>query len=345
MSVNSSRTIPLIIILLLVGCTSSGLLESPTLTVEVTPSPEPTRTPPPDTATPLPAVGAFLAAEEADADLVEHIKPRVSAWVREEGYRFQALQSLSVQDLESESYRMVVAVSPQPDIASLAQAAPQTQFLAVGFSDLDTVPNLSVIPAGQEVSDQQGFLAGYIAAMITPDWRTAAIGVSDDPAAQQARRAFIAGRKYFCGLCRPDHPPWEFPVYVELPRDASAAQWQSSADVLIKKGIETFYIIPGAGSQELIQFLVNADKMILSSGTHYREDYKESWVASLGVDLPAAFDEYWPSFVEGDVGKEVPVSLTISDVNPDNLSPGRLKNAESILQDLAQGWISPLEIE
>lgn len=345
MSGNVSRIITLIIILFLVGCTPPGLLKSPTWTVEVTPSQEPTRTPPPATATTLPAVGAFLAAPEADADLVDHIKPRVSTWVREGGYRFQALHSLSVQDLESESYRVVVAISPQPNIASLAQAAPQTQFLAVGFSNLDTAQNLSVIPAGQGQYDQQGFLAGYIAAMITADWRTAAIGVSDDPAAQQAREAFIAGRRYFCGLCRPEHPPWEFPLYVELPKDASAAQWQSTADVMIKKGIETFYIIPGAGGQELIQFLVDADKMILSSGVHYREDFKESWVASLGFDLPTAFDEYWPSFVEGEVGQAVPVPLTISDVNPDNLSPGRMKNAESILRDLTQGWISPSEVD
>ncbi len=313
--------------------------------MEVTPSQEPTRTPPPATATTLPAVGAFLAAPEADADLVGHIKPQVSAWVREEGYRFQSLQSLSMQDLESELHSVVVAVSPQPNIASLAQASPQTRFLAVGFSDLDTAHNLSVIPAGQELYDQQGFMAGYIAAMVTPDFRTAAIGISDDPAAQQAREGFIVGRKYFCGLCRPDHPPWEFPLYVELPRDANAAQWQSTADVMIKKGIETFYIVPGAGSEELVQFLVDADKLILSDGTHYREEFEDSWIASLDFDLLTSFDEYWPVFVKGDVGQEVPVPLTISAVNPENLSPGRLKNAESILQDLSQGWITPSEVD
>jgi len=347
LSIKSGRlsTLFLFIILFLVGCASPGLMKSPTATVEMPPSQEPTRTLPPATATSLPAVGAFLAAPEADVDLVDHIKPQVSAWVREEGYRFQSLQSLSLQDLERETYSVVVAIAPQTNIASLAQAAPETRFLAVGFSDLDTAQNLSVIPAGKEHYDQQGFMAGYIAAMITPDWRAAAIGVSDHPAAQQAREAFVVGRKYFCGLCRPEHPPWEFPLYVELPQDANAAQWQSTADVMVKKGIETFYVIPGAGGEELVQFLVNANKKILSDGAYYREDYKEGWVASLDFDLPAAFDGYWPTFVDGDAGQAVPVPLTINDVNPENLSPGRLKNARSVLEEVSNGWIQVQSVE
>lgn len=330
----------LCLIMILVGCTGTGTTRAPSSPTAPTPTSLPTDTSLPPTVTPLPPVGVFLAGPEADPALVEELKPLVSEWVRKEGLRFQSLEEMSGQDFEQEQYRMVVALPPQPDLQTLVEAAPDTDFLAVGFSGLEAQDNLSVILPGQGLYDQHGFMAGYLAALITRDWRVGVIGLSENPAAQQARSAFSVGVKYFCGLCRPEHPPfYEYPLSVTLPGDATAAQWRASADVLVKQGVETIYVVPGAGDQELLAHLVDAGAQVIGDARFYTQEIADGWVASLGFDLATAFKEYWPQFTTGKVGEEIPVPLIISDVNHELLSPGRLQNARAVLELVSEGWI------
>lgn len=326
------------LVVFLGGCSAMG--PSVTPTVEVSPTPtQSTPTPLPPTSTSLPAVVVLLSSQDADPVLIGEVRPLVSSWAEEEGFRFQSLEKMSEGDFEQETFRLVVALPPQPDLGSLVDAAPDIPFLAVGFSDVESKENLTVILPGRDRYDQHGFVGGYLAAMVTPEWRVGAIGVKGDEAAEQARRAFTLGVRYFCGLCLPDYPPYEYPLIVELDPDTSSSVWQVSADVLIKKGVETFYIVPGAGDEQLLQFLAQRDIRIIADGGEYAEDLQEGWVASLEFDLVKALKDAWPDFVSGDIGHEIPVPLSITDVNPELLSPGRLRNAESILQEVEEGWI------
>ncbi|MFO8035321.1 MAG: hypothetical protein R6U57_01650 [Anaerolineales bacterium] len=309
---------------------TEGTSPTPTLT---------TPTPLPPTSTSLPPVVVLLASQDVDPALIGEVQPFVSSWAEEEGFRFQSLETLSEGDFEEEAFRLVVVLPPYPDLGSLVGSAPDIPFLAVGFSDVESGENLSVILPGRDRYDQHGFIGGYLAAMVTPEWRVGAIGVKGDEAAEQARRAFTLGVRYFCGMCLPDYPPYEYPLIVELDPDAGSSIWQTSADVLIKKGVETFYIVPGAGDEQLLRFLLQRDIRIIADGGEYADDLQEVWVASLEFDLVKALKDTWPDFVSGDVGGEIPVSLSITDVNPELLSPGRLRNAESILQEVEEGWI------
>jgi hypothetical protein len=271
--------------------------------------------------------------------LIGEVRPFVSSWSEEEGFRFQRLETLSEVDFAEEAFRLVVVLPPYPDLEPLVDAAPDIPFLAVGFSDVESAKNLSVILPGRDRYDQHGFVAGYLAAMVTPEWRVGAMGVKGDEAAEQARRGFTLGVRYFCGLCLPDYPPYEYPLIVELDPDTSSSVWQASANVLINKGVETFYIVPGAGDDSLLRFLVDKDIHLIADGREFAEDFQEGWVASLEFDLVKAFKDAWPDFVSGDIGDEIPVPLSITDINPELLSPGRLWNAESILQEVEEGWI------
>lgn len=340
MSKNFFMIITFAAITVLAGCASPG---SPTTIPDQaapTPSAMPSSTPPPPTPTSLPPVGVILASQEADRRIVNEVKPIITSWMDENGYPLQRLETLTMQSFNEGAYKYVVAVYPQPNVDVLAEAFPKTDFLAVGFSDLQPRQNLSVIPSGQAFYDQQGFIAGYIAAMITPDWRVAAVGVRDHEPAQQAREAFVLGVRYFCGLCRPEYPPYyEYPLFIELDQEASLEQWQSSANVLVNKNVETIYVVPGAGGEDLLRFLVGADVNVISEGRFYREEFREAWVASLEFDLLGTFRDYWPDFVAGDTGKVIQPPLIIEDVNQDLLSPGRLRNAESTLEQVEKGWI------
>jgi hypothetical protein len=323
------------------GCGVDSLDESPsnTITPTLTKTPAPSVTSAP-TSTTLPPVGVLLAPPEADQQLTGQIQNRLSQWVPEMGFRFQVLPSLSDEDLERDEFGLVIALSPNSELGDLVVSHPEVQFLAVGVKELEPAPNLTIIGGEGDRLDHQGFIAGYMAAMITPDWRTGVIGSSVTAATVGARQAFITGVKYYCGLCRPSYPPYyEFPLYFELGAEADTTGWQTAAEYMIQRAVETVYIVPGAGDDAMLRYLADAGVNIIA-GVPPLPDLGESWVASLRFDLLEAFIDFWPEYIAGSDIRDIVVPLEVVDVNPDILSPGRQHLVDTVLDDVLAGYIN-----
>ena len=111
---------------------------------------------------------------------MSELNPVIGGYIRELDLRFQVLTNLTEADFEREEYQIVVVLSPYPDLQALAESAPETKFLAIGFNEIEPTANLSVLRSGGGDFDLQGFAAGYIAAMITTDWRVVALSVRDN---------------------------------------------------------------------------------------------------------------------------------------------------------------------
>jgi hypothetical protein len=307
---------------------------SPTLTSTATPTEVPT-----STATPLAPIGLLLAPTNADARLVSEVQSRLSQWIPEMGYRFQIRQTLSEADLARYDFRLVVALPPNAEIASLAASHPEIHFMAVGLPGLEARANLTTIGADGERLDHQGFLAGYMAAMITPDWRVGVIGYSDSARTVAARQAFFSGVKFYCGLCLPDYPPYyEYPLYFELGSDADTVAWRTAADYMIHRSVGTVYVVPGAGDDAMLQHLADAGVNIIA-GRPQPSGLEDHWVASLTFDLLSSFLVEWPLFSTGTTGQAVTLPLQIMDANPELLSPGKQQLVEKMLADVLAGFV------
>jgi len=328
--------------LLLAGCSAAGSVSYPTETsIAVTPTSPPTATIVP-TATSLPPVGVLLASPDADPEMVDALQDSLSQSIPEAGLRFQVHPSLNIETVVTEDIDWVIALSPAPGLGNLIASLPDVRFLAVGVKGLESAPNLSVIGAGGERLDQQGFIAGYMAALITPDWRVGIISIADSEAGQLARRSFITGAKFYCGFCSPTYPPFfEYPLYSQLNASADAAEWQAAADFLIQRGVSTVYVMPGAGDQTLLGYLTQSDVNIIG-GEIPPENVLESWVATLGFSNLEAFYPFWPEFIDGVDGQSISVSLGLSNVNPSLLSPGKQRLVEEMLVDVQAGYIELL---
>jgi hypothetical protein len=267
----------------------------------------------------------------------------VSQYIKEQGLRYQVLPSLSVDDFQTEAYAIVVVIPPFPELAALVEGAPDTKFLAIGFDGLSPGDNLSLLGSGGADYDVQGFIAGYIAAMITDDWRVGALSLEEDPNALAARDGFRTGVKYYCGLCNPIYAPtglnYLYPKYFDLPVDATTAEISFYIDYLVDRVVNTFYIVPGVGTPQIYQTLVGYQKYIIGSGIDYREEYQEYWVASLEYDLVNALVEFWPRFIESETGIEELPPLLITDVNRDLLSEGKMNLVYKILEEVQAGLI------
>ncbi len=256
------------------------------------------------------------------------------------GLRWQVRQQLTTADLVPE-IRLVVALPPNPGLAELVAAAPATQFVALGIEGLGTAPNLTTIDTGNSHFDQQGFTAGYIAAMLSADWRVGAISISDSLDGRSARTGFLNGTIYFCGLCRSAHPPfYEYPLYIELPASATTVEWQEAANYMVDHYVETVYIYPGVQDETMLSILADAKVNIISSGEPPAAA-RSSWVVSLNTDALPFIQSRVAGLLDGSLagGQELSLPIQFSQSNPLLFSPGKQRLAQQVLSDLQEGFI------
>ncbi len=329
----------LLVLIILAGCSAGS--ETPP-DVITTPTASPTSSPT-FTPTPLAPVGVFLTPEGSNPEYVEELGPIIGGYIKGEGLRYQVLPNLSASDFQAEEFAIVVVIPPFPELEALVESAPETKFLAIGFDGLDIRDNLSLLGSGGTDYDIQGFIAGYIAAMITPDWRVGALSVQENLKAQAARDGFRIGVRYFCGWCNPKYAPvgdaYLYPKFIDLPVDASDVEISYYVDTLVDRAVNTYYIVPGVGTPQIYRQLIGYQKNIIGSGMDFREEYREYWVASMEYDLVASLDEFWPRFLESETGLEELPPLLITDVNPDLLTEGKLNLVMKILEELQAGFI------
>ena len=167
----------------------------PTNATTATVSAPPTDTPQPSP-TPEPGAVILLAPPGAAPGLVGTMETVIAELAEADGLVVHTRSEMTEADWDAD-VRVVVVLPPDPGVGALAAAHPDTQFLAVGVPDLEAMDNLSVLGAQGERLDRQGFLAGYLAAVITPDWRVGVIGRADTPSGAAAQAGFTNGAIFY----------------------------------------------------------------------------------------------------------------------------------------------------
>ncbi len=329
------------LVLQLAACGSIAPTEKPSATpapsLTATTIPTPTLTP---TSTPQPPFAVLLAPPGADQAQVDTLQAALNDIVVQAGLQWQVRQQLTVEDMVP-AMQLVVAVPPDTGLAELIAAAPETQFLAIGIPGLPAAPNLTTIANDGGRPDQQGFIAGSIAAMLSEDWRVGVISVSDTVEGRSARTGFLNGEVYFCGLCRAARPPfYEYPMYFELPASATSVEWQEAANYMVDHEVRTVYVYPGAGDEAMLSILANAKINIISSGEP-APSTSTAWVVSLTTDPIPLIQDQVAGLLDGSIsgGQSLVVPIQFTQVNPQIFSPGKQSLAQQILTDLQDGFI------
>ena len=294
-----------------------------------------TLVPSPTTSPPLVILLAMNGSDTEDVVTLQNALVELAA---QDGLRFEMRSNLDTLNLDKE-VRLLVAVPPDPGVLSLAAANPEIQFLTVGIPDLQAAQNLSVIGSGGDRPDQLGFLAGYLAAVITQDWRVGVITLSDTTAGRAARNGFVDGVIFYCGLCRPAYPPfYQYPVFSEVTTAASQLEQQAAADLSIGSATKTIYVYPGAGDESLLDYLAQAGMNIIGGMTP-SEQVKDHWVASIRLDEISAVKLIWPRLIGGEGGINLDVPIVITNQNDSLFSTGRQRLVEKILAEMLAGYI------
>lgn len=308
---------------------------SPSIQPVVTTS-QPSPTPP---ATPtLQPRALFVSGQAADPQQVTQVEALVSELAGQAGLSFQTLPALSTDAL-SPDVQVVVAVSPESGLVDLAAASPGTQFVFVGAPDLPGAPNIHQVNLGGVRADQQGFLAGYLAAVVTPDWRVGVISNVDTIDGKANRQGFLNGVVFYCGLCRPAYPPFvQYPLAVELPSGAGLAEQQAAADSLVAQGVTTVYVAPGSADLGFLEYLAQKGVNLIGGET-MPPNLADHWIATIHSDWRESLRQAWDAALQGEPIELVGNSLAISDQNESLFSVGRQRIVEQVRDELVTGLI------
>jgi hypothetical protein len=253
--------------------------------------------------------------------------------------RFQLRNSLTLADLEP-GLKVVVAFPPDPSIVELAAAAPDVQFLTINIPGITPGGNVSILGNNSQ-SNIAAFLAGYTAAMLTDDYRIGMLMPKDNNEAIQALNAFTNGRKFYCGLCRPNFfYNWDYPQYLEIGAEQDVNDYDAFADILILQyRVQTIFVHPDIYTQDLVDYIGTTGTSMI--GTTSPEQRPAGWIMTIQPDTIQAIQFAWSSLIAGQGGITVQSPLGLSDVDPRLLSPGKQQDVEETLDKLQKGLIAP----
>ncbi len=322
--------------LFLSGCGAKAPAETPVqegLVPTPTPMPAPEVIP---TATPEIPLAILVVPADLDQEISNAYQTLVYNLAQSAGMRFQVRNTLSVADFEP-ALRVVIVLPPDPGLAELAPQAPQAQFLSVNIPDLTAGGNLSVL-ANTERPDISAFMAGYIGAMVTEDYRTGLIIPKDDPVGQVMLAAFRTGHEYYCGICQVIYPPYEeYPLYVEIPQDTPLNEYTAYADYLINKSVETMYVSPELATEELMTYLASNGILVVSDLPPQK--ITGNLITTIQPDVTYAIESAWPQLIAGAGGVNITSPLVLENINAEYLPPGKEQDARDLLAQLQAGQV------
>jgi hypothetical protein len=338
-----------LVFLLVAGCNMPAKSVTPapveaTPPVELTPV-EGSIAAPAASATPAPTAAptkVILLALNADPGRAAALQPLISEAAAAAGFSFELRSELSGPALEPEVRLAVVlpdASGADPGVQNLANSSPSVQFLAVGLPGVQPAGNVSVVGGGGVRPDQQGFLAGYLAALITNDWRVGTIGRGDTPPGRAARNGFTKGAVFYCGLCRPAVPPFlQYPLFSDLAAGASPADQQAAIAAMASNAVKTIYLAPEAGDGAIFEAIQQSGLKVIGA-VPPPAALAELWVASIRPDEGQAVKSAVERLLKGESAISVEIPLAITDRNPALFSVGRQRLVDELLAELLAGFV------
>ena len=280
----------------------------------------------------------LITPSGVDPQLASDVETALTDLTAEDNLELQVLNDPPAEGFGG-YIRLVVVLPPDPGVRDLAEEFPDTQFLAIGIPDIETGNNLSVIGYQMGRPDQQGFIAGYLAATLTPAWRVAVISTDDTGSGRAARGGFLNGAIFLCGLCRPSSAPFvEYPQFYDLTIGAGQEEQMAAVNYLGENAVRTVYVYPEVSDTSLLENLAESG-IVLIGGVSPPDSVKEQWAATIVPDWVTPLHAIWPTLMTGRGGIQQEASIMIIDRNPNLFSLGRQRFVEQTLEDLLDGYI------
>lgn len=331
-------------------CLIIGLLAFSLLAVACSRQPEPVEEPveqPAATELPSPQVSSvdqvlLVTPPQSDPLLVTDAEALLRELAASAGLELVIKQEISQSDLTSNIKVAVFSAVPD-NLGSLATGAPGTQFVAISNEDWNPSDNVTII---RQRVDHTAFMAGYLAGMLAPNYRSGALLGAEDP---QFVQAFINGVHYYCGICNAAVPPaGSYPYVTTRPAGSGPFDWQAAFDEINARKINALFVQNSAYSPELMGYLSGMDVALIGLQSPPDEG-RPRWAATIYADSIAPIRSVWEDLLAGSGGRVLNASLKAADLQPVNvqegqvwLSEGKMLLVQKVMDDLRENRIDPL---
>lgn len=291
------------------------------------------------TPTSSPATMAIYVNPDSDSEKLAGLTlPILDELANSAGLQIEELEELSPPALNPGT-QIVVLIGVPSTASGLIQNHPEIQFLLIGETDIEPGANVSTIGSEGLPRHEQSFLAGYIAALITSEWRVGMMMTETEPT--ELVDTFQRGVTFYCGLCRQTFPPfYDYPIVEKVEAVEIGQAFQALSGFSVDTAYASEGVINQMGGIEEGETL--AIKVI--GGAPPLDARGSNWVTTIQFDLETPIKSVWSALIEGSGGKDLPINFVLTDVNDELLSPGRFDHANQVISDVVAGYIGVEEI-
>ena len=323
--------------------------------------PEFTETPRPiaETTEPAPAIEEFsttvaptptealssvilLTSPESDPGSASQIQAALNQMISEEE-PVSLVQGHLSPEMITPAVKIVIGVGPNLNMVDLAKANPDVSFVVVDDPAALPSGNLSVIGDPVIERQHQFFMAGYLSALISEDYKAAALIPLNDEDSNAMIESFMVGAEFYCGVCNPLHPPYnDFPYWQMLSVENLTSGFEPVIDSLVNYGVEVFFIPDVLVSSELLSYVASFGLKVVSDGEP--DMARNNWVGTVTVNKGEALIELWPQIISKSEGVKVPGGILLTDTDAGQVSEGRSRLFDEMAADLQAGLVSPVSV-
>ena len=280
----------------------------------------------------------LLTSSETDPFIHSQIQESLEVLAEGSGLKLEIQEGSAIE--VPTNVLVVVALGDDIDVNNLAINYPEVSFVAVENGSAAPSDNVSVI--GDPTIDQQrrAFMAGYLAALISDDYKVAALAPTEVSTTEIVLESFVVGTRFFCGICQTKYPPYQrYPQWETLPADGLADTYQPVLDNFENNGIEVFYVHGDLVSPPILASI--AEKGITVIGDQRPEITRINYAGTILSDPAPALESIWDDILNGENGTQKAASILLVDRNPDLVSEGRYQLFLEMVDDLQAGLIYP----
>jgi hypothetical protein len=284
------------------------------------------------------SVVILLTTADSDRYALTQIENNLNALVEEAGLKSETQEMSSFQMMSNVS--LVIGIGDGIDINNLAIEYPEVSFVAVDNQTAQPSSNLSVI--GDPIVDQQrrAFMAGYLAGLISDDYKVGALVPSDSSASEMVIDSFVTGVQFYCGLCKPHYPPYQtFPQWQTISTEDLQGTYQIVLSDFVTNGIEVLYVHGDLVSESLLTEIDTLGIKVVSDAGP--ETSRNNYAGSILSDPGPALIKLWSDLLTKQAGVRLPASIALVERNSEVVSEGRYLLFEEMVMDLQEGLISP----
>jgi hypothetical protein len=338
-----TRILNCLVLIVLITGVSSCTPENSEITEGFTPSPITTEISSETLVdeTPLPTeekgVVILTKSQNADSFVFSRTEETLESLTADHDLDLEIIENFSGEML-TPTTKIVVLVGEGLDPLDMAQSSPNVQFIVIDNPAVVPGMNVSLV-GGSDDPQRIAFMAGYLAALISEDYKVSALVSTDVDSPDALVEAFVIGARFFCGICQPKFPPYNtFPRWETVDVADFSAGYQGAIDSLVAIGTEILYLEKSLITPEILTYLGESGVKVISNGEP--DILVNHWVGTLNADPQAGLIDIWPSILAGTGGQQALINIVLMDMDSGLVSEGRYRLFEETVSNLKAGSIS-----